>query len=53
MEDYEIIDMSIKYIRLNCKHEFCQKCIATWTNSRNTCPICRVDIINNNLVTNV
>lgn len=53
MEEYEIIDMNIKYIRLNCNHEFCITCIATWTNSRNTCPICRVEIINNNQVTNV
>ena len=26
---------------LNCGHSFCKKCIETWYDSKNTCPICR------------
>jgi len=29
---------------IKCGHEFCHKCIDTWTKTNNTCPICRAPI---------
>lgn len=51
MEEYENINMNINFIRLSCDHDFCEKCIATWTSTRNTCPICRTEIISEQQLT--
>lgn len=33
-----------KWIRLNCSHEYHQKCIFNWLQRDNTCPICRNNV---------
>ena len=53
MEEYENVNMNISFIKLNCNHDFCKKCITTWTVTNNTCPICRNEIINQQLLTQV
>lgn len=32
-------------IALNCKHVFCDECIARWFNQERTCPMCRANVI--------
>ena len=29
-----------------CNHSFCKKCITTWKNYNNNCPICRSILLN-------
>ena len=44
---YEKVDgtKSIKYIKLECQHDFCEGCISKWCNKKNTCPLCREEIL--------
>ena len=41
-------DNNIKYIKLDCNHEFCEKCISKWCNLKNSCPLCRTNILTEN-----
>ena len=36
---------NIKYIKLNCNHDFCEKCISIWCSINNSCPLCRSEIL--------
>ena len=45
-KEYERIENNIKYIKLSCEHDFCEECISEWCNKKNTCPLCRSEIIN-------
>ena len=48
-EEYTLMDKNnIKYIKLNCNHDFCEKCISKWCSEKNSCPLCRAEIINQN-----
>lgn len=39
-------EKSIKLI--NCNHSFCENCIENWLlNHKSTCPICRINVLNN------
>lgn len=45
-EEYKKNDeTSIKYIKLNCSHDFCEECISKWCNKKNSCPLCRLEIL--------
>ncbi len=45
-KEYERFENNIKYIKLSCDHDFCEECISKWCNKKNTCPLCRSEIIN-------
>jgi hypothetical protein len=30
----------------NCRHNFCKSCIEKWMENKNSCPMCRKNIIN-------
>ena len=45
-EIYSKTDNNIKYIKLNCNHDFCEECISQWCIKKNSCPMCRSEIIN-------
>ena len=45
-KEYERLDNNIKFIKLTCEHEFCEECISKWCNKKNTCPLCRSEILN-------
>ena len=36
---------SNKFLQLNCDHLFHEKCIKSWIEQHNSCPICREDVI--------
>jgi len=36
----------------NCNHSFCKKCITTWKNYNNNCPICRSILLNDPFLIN-
>ena len=44
----KIDDNKIEYVKLNCNHRFCIECIGKWCKEKNTCPLCRLDILNEN-----
>lgn len=45
-EEYKKNDeTSIKYIKLKCSHDFCEECISKWCNKKNSCPLCRLEIL--------
>ena len=37
----QVVEVGKKMIRLDCKHEFCKKCIEGWFADHKTCPNCR------------
>ena len=39
------VDGSVKVIQLGCNHVFHTECIMNWCTEKNTCPLCRKDII--------
>lgn len=34
----------------SCQNVFCGKCLLTWTHTRNSCPLCRCNIVANELI---
>ena len=39
-------EFEIRYIKLRCNHNFCEKCIRKWYDQRGrSCPLCRVSIL--------
>ena len=42
-----------KKTKLNCNHSFCTKCIQEWSNSKNTCPICRQIFTEQDIIDNI
>ena len=42
---YEILLLENSIIT-PCKHFFCSKCFFTWIRTKNSCPMCRQDLIN-------
>lgn len=45
-EYIKIDENNIRYIKLECNHDFCEDCISKWCNKKNSCPMCRKEIIN-------
>ncbi|XP_047155167.1 E3 ubiquitin-protein ligase SIRP1-like [Vigna umbellata] len=45
MDEFKVCDQAY---RLPCTHTYCSECILRWLNSSKTCPVCRLQLNNNN-----
>jgi hypothetical protein len=38
-------------LQLKCEHIFCNRCILAWLNKHKKCPLCKIDLSDQNLIT--